>query len=793
MSKIAARVAVGLAVTTAVLVAGAFFWLKSSAPSLNGKLVVAGLSDNVSIVRDEYGVPHIFAETQGDAYTALGFAHAQDRLVQMEFLRWVAQGRLAAKVGAGGIETDKLSRTLNLKKIGEISHARADAETIRSLQQYADGVNAYIASHKGAWPLEFVMLGAQPEPWTVSDIFSLSGLILFALPDWQDELVRAKFSSRLSPDQMQDFFPPYPENAPVTYSASVSPPTAPEDASRTNAIRHAGWPFVKGGFASNTWAVHGSHTKSGLPLLASDPHGGFTAPIDYYLARISGPGFSMRGVGSPGFPAFLSGHNDRIAWGLTDIGADVTDLFLERGLDAQTYEGPSGPLPFKTRTEVIKVKGGEDVVLAVRETRHGPVISDVHQGAKEYADGFGKDYAVSLSAEAFTRGVSFTAAMMQANKAQNWEQFITAMKDYDFQHNFSYADRNGNIGMVSAARLPDRNDAGSHTPRKGWLEENDWSKAIPVASILHEQNPARGFIANANNRLTPAGSSFEASSSPSPQYRITRITELLSLTKDHDVETMMKAQSDVLSLAARELLPLMTVIKGDSKEAQKAIAMLRAWDGEMTTERPEPLIYAAWVKEMSALVFSDELGALYKEWKAPREHSLARILQNHEEWCDNGATDPEKVCNALLGDALDSALSKLITSYGGDMEEWAYGEAHKARYTHQIFSGVPVLASLSEASAAVGGDDRTVNAASVSYDEDTPFQATSGARYRQIIDLSDLDNSRFILAPGVSGNVFSPYYKNLTAKWARAEYITLAGDKNAVVKRGVGVIELFPE
>ncbi|MCA8895332.1 MAG: penicillin acylase family protein, partial [Amphiplicatus sp.] len=511
MLKLVLRLAAGLVGLLVVALIAGVFWLRSSAPSLSGEYGVEGLSAKTSIVRDEYGVPHIFAENVEDAYTALGFVHAQDRLVQMEFLRWVAQGRLAEKVGASGVDTDKLSKTLNLKKIGELSLARADAETVRAFQKYANGVNAYIDSHKGAWPLEFVLLGETPEKWSAADVFSLSGLILFAMPDWQDELVHADFSRQLSAEQMDEFFPLYPENAPVTYSASVAPSKEARSANPAGESRHAGWPFAKGGFASNTWVVAGSRTKSGLPILASDPHGGFTAPIDYYLSRIEGPGFSFRGVGSPGFPAYMMGHNSKIAWGLTDLGADVADLFLERTIDADTYEGPDGPLPFTVREEVIKVKGGEDITLKVRETRHGPVISDVHKGAADYAATVGPEYAVALSMEASKRGVNFSSAMFHVNKAQNWNEFVAALEGYDFQQNFSFADREGNIGMVSAARLPEKDGSETHMPREGWLADNDWKEVKSVATILHEENPAQGFIANANNRLTPYGSSYEAS------------------------------------------------------------------------------------------------------------------------------------------------------------------------------------------------------------------------------------------------------------------------------------------
>lgn len=791
MLKIIRRLAIGVFGAVAVALIVGFFWLKSSTPALNGARVVAGLQEEASIVRDEYGIPHIFAESLDDAYAALGYAHAQDRLAQMEFLRWVSQGRLAEKVGPSGVDTDKLSRTLNLIKIGRLSEARADDRTKRAFQKYADGVNAFIASHKGAWPLEFVLLGATPEPWSASDIFTLSGVILFSVPDWRDELVYADFAERLSADQMNDFFPAYPKNAPVTYSNNASP----NEASRNTPARqgHAGWPFARGGFASNTWAVHGSKTKSGMPLLASDPHGGLTAPIDYYLTRIEGPGFSLRGVGAPGFPALLLGHNSHIAWGLTDIGADISDLYLKRRVGDTSYQGPDGPLPFASRKETINVKGGDAIVIDVRETRHGPVISDVNKRAAAYAARFGPDYVVSLSVEASHRGIAFTSALLDVNRAQNWNDFVAALVNYDFQHNFSYADRFGNIGMVSAARAPSRPAENGHLPKKGWLVENDWSDVTPVASILRETNPTVGFIANANNRLTPHGSPFEASSSPSPHYRIKRIVELLSAKSDFDAESMTKVQSDTISLAAKELSPLMTKIDGSSDLEKTALEMLRQWNGDMDADRPQPLIYAAWLEEFSKRAFSDDLGPLFDEWHAPREHVVSSVLQDRPQWCNHSTANAKASCAPLLAASLSAAVESLADKYGKDPRKWRYGAAHQAHFKHQIFTSIPLVSSFSDARVAVGGDDRTINAANVSYSEESLYGSTFGARYRQVIDLNDVNNSRFMLAPGISGNIFSPFYKNLVQKWADTEYITLAGDEYDVSQRGAGHIKLLPE
>lgn len=793
MSKVLLRLVGAVAGLVMIAVAGGYLWLKSSAPALNGDVSVHGLAAETAIVRDEYGVPHIFAETVEDAYAALGFVHAQDRLVQMEFLRWVAQGRLAEKVGAGGIETDKLSRTLNLRRIGELSRAQADENTVKAFQKYADGVNAFIDSHTGAWPLEFVLLGETPEHWSAEDAFSLSGLILFSMPDWQDELVNARFANQLSPEQMADFFPPYPDDAPVTYSSSVAPQKEARKRETSTPGQHAGWPFVRGGFASNTWAVAGSRTKSGLPILASDPHGAFTAPIDYYLSRIEGPDFSFRGVGSPGFPAYILGHNKSIAWGLTDLGADITDLYLERTIDENLYEGPDGPAPFTIREEIIKVKGGNDIMLKVRETRHGPVISDVHRDAAAYAAAAGPNHLIALQMEASSAGVAFPSVMLQVNNARNWDEFLAALEGYDFQHNFSYADRDGNIGMVSAARLPEKNGDGMLTPREGWIAGNDWTRIKPVASVLYEKNPVQGFIANANNRLTQEGSSYEASTSPSPPYRITRIAELLSAGSDFDASSMKAVQNDVLSLAARQLLPLMTRIESRNENAQSAITMLRDWDGKMAPQRAEPLIYAAWLRELTRLVLADELGPLFDSWNEPREHSLALILDGRPQWCNDVTTPVNESCDEILNAALESALEQLKASYGDNMRKWRYGDAHDARFTHQIFNALPLLSSISQAHAPVGGDDRTINAAAVSYDEESLLQSTFGARYRQIIDLAAPENSQFMIAPGLSGNIFSPYYKNLVHKWAQGEYITLDGDQRAVGARGVGVINLKPE
>jgi len=399
---------------------GSYLWLTTALPQTNGRIVVAGLAAPVEIRRDDAGIVTIRAQGETDAYFALGFAHAQDRLFQMDLMRRVGAGRVSEIVGGEAVGVDRAMRVLGLYRLAEANFPLLPPAVRRALQAYADGVNAYLAWHDGAWPPEFYLLRYRPEPWRPADSLVWGRLMALQLSDnWLQEFLRWRLARRLTPDQLESLWPAMPPGG-VAPQTGAAGPLFPE---------MAGIPIL-GDLpgASNNWVVAGDRSASGKPLLANDPHLGLTAPIQWYLARIETPTWMIAGATPPGVPFTLIGHNGKVAWGVTTTHSDTQDLFIERVLPQNPgrYETPEGPKPFVTREERILVRGGSDVVVTVRETRHGPVISDAGQ-----ADLGLPGHVTALGWAALRAEDRTPEAVYRMNHAEDADAFVAALRAFE--------------------------------------------------------------------------------------------------------------------------------------------------------------------------------------------------------------------------------------------------------------------------------------------------------------------------------------------------------------------------
>ena len=444
-----------VAVLVALLLAGlggGYLWVRTSLPQINGSVTLAGLDSPVEIVRDADAVPHIFAKNPKDAYFALGYVHAQDRLWQMEFLRRLGAGRLAEVLGESAVDTDRFIRTLGLYRFAEAILETTSPEVRVALEAYAAGVNAWLATRSGLLPPEFILLRFEPEPWRPADSLVWSRLMALRLGrNWKTELLRARLAGKVPPKSLDELWPGDPPGAPVTLASATHGARLALDAL---------WNAIEAGLAtdsgSNGWVVHGSLTETGKPILANDPHLRFGAPVLWYLARIEAPGLTVTGVTVPGVPFTLLGHNGSIAWGFTNAGGDVEDLFVETvdPNDPTNYLAPEGSRPFVMRREVIGVKGGKTIAMTVRETRHGPVISDVSKDTARVAD---TGRVIALATPALRPDDRTMEALFAINRAQNWEDFRAATaKFHTPQQNLFFAATDGDIGFISPGRIPVR-------------------------------------------------------------------------------------------------------------------------------------------------------------------------------------------------------------------------------------------------------------------------------------------------------------------------------------------------
>jgi penicillin G amidase len=796
------RLIAAVALLLAVAVLGTFLWYRmASQPSHEGTVTVAGLSTPVTIARDAVALPYIDAETEADALFGLGFAHAQDRLWQMTFNRRIAQGRIAEIAGAGAVDTDKFMRMLGIDRNARAMAERLDAETRTLLQAYAAGVNAYLAQRSGPLPPEFLLTRSPaPEPWQISD--SLAWALMMALDlsrSYRDEITRLRLASGLSRAEIDELRPPYPGEAPPAiadypaiyralgvYRASNAPrsesaPVKPYDTDLFN--RLAGLDDAEGN-GSNNWVVSGARTQSGKPLLANDPHLGFTAPSVWYYARLRAPGLEVFGATLPGVPYVLLGRNRNVAWGFTNTEPDVQDLYLERinAANADEYQTPNGYALFDKRTEHIEVRGEHPVEFVVRSTRHGPVLSDAVASVRNLIDD--AHYVLALRWGALDGDDTTIGAVRAMNRARDAKAFEA--------QNIVFADTNGTIGFVAAGRVPVRrpdNDFKGQVPAPGWDAKYDWTGWLPYADVPRSINPPAGLVVTANHRITPPGYTHYLTSDWALPYRADRITQLIEAKPKHDAASFHSIQADVTSLAARDLMQALIALhpQPGTNAGKIALARLSGWDGTMRADTPEPLLFHAWLRHLRARIFGDDLEKIAPEMPVQTEmtRALLRVLRGEtraRDWCDDrSTTEKRETCAEQASDALDAATAELAQESGRDVLGLKWGEAHRAVHEHRPMSNVRLLRDWFELVVPAPGDSQTVNVGQLGLrpgaDWRAPYATRHGPSLRAIYDLAPGATGEWMMTTGQVGHPFAENYGDLLQPWREVQYRPITWDR----------------
>ena len=757
-NEVAAKIAAALAFAVMVLAGAVVWWLHATLPPVEGSLRLPGLKAPVTVARDELGVPRIVAANTDDAYFALGFVHAQDRLWQMEIQRRLAAGRLAEVMGEKALPTDKFMRTLGIYRLAEQESTALRPDVRKAGRAYAAGVNAYIAHHSGPLPSEFLLLRLTPEPWTPADSLVWGRLMALQLAgNWYDELLRSKLLKTLPADQVNDLWQPH---------VATDPTTIGLDEGFLSHMLAAIPDAVKPQLASNVWVVSGDHSQTGKPILANDPHLGFQAPILWYLAAISAPGLEVAGGTVPGVPFHLLGHNRRIAWGLTTTQSDTMDLFIERPL-GDGYLTPDGPVPFTLRTEVIKVRHGPDVTITVRETRHGPIISDV---LGDRADG----QLLALSAAALQPNDLTAQAIYRLNRANDWQEFNEALEDFHApQQNIAFADVDGHIGLVSPGRVPIRKAGDGTLPRPGWTGDYDWTGWVPFDALPRVFDPPSGIIVNANNQVVADSYPYLLAVTWPDAYRAQRILERLGERPRHSVENMTALQMDELSLMAVEMKPLLMRTPSRGPRAAAVYDMLSRWNQVTDAHRAEPLIFEAWLTHLQRRLLKPWLGPQANSFGGLKPLFLKAVLQGRTIWCAGPGEPIPNSCDKAVADALDSALDDLGKRFGDNMADWRWGDAHVAMFDALLFRYIPVLDNMTRLAVGTGGDDFTIQRGGFFDADPSGFRHVHGAGLRAVYDLSDLDGSRFMIATGQSGSPVSAHWGDMLELWRDGATITL--------------------
>ncbi|QWE17279.1 penicillin acylase family protein [Polynucleobacter sp. AP-Nino-20-G2] len=777
-----------------LLVALGLTYLLSAHSSPSGKRTIKSLGDSVVITFDASDIPHIQAKTSTDALFALGYLHASERSWQMEINRRLASGRLSEILGKETVSIDRFIRTLGIKHAAEQQFDRYPIATKRLLQAYADGVNAGNAHLGWALPVEYFLTGSKPGNWSPTD--SVAWMLMMALDlggNWNKELQRLELSQFLTTKQVWEIVQPYNEGELVTnvdfakmyhdigvFNQNPQPKNLKSKKLPSTELTLNEVPGGKDGIGSNNWALSGKLTSTGKPLLANDPHLGLSAPAVWYFAHLEAPGLNVIGGTLPGIPAVVLGRTDKFAWSFTNTGPDVQDLYIEQ-LDQKNpgqYRGPDGPLAFKVRQEMIDIKGEPPLRFLVKETRHGPVISDSYETAKRAIDT--QRFALALRWTALDVENQSVAGLIEMNQAKDLSTFEQALrKNYAPMQNVVMADIEGNIAYQAAGVAPKRTlHQGLYgvAPALGWERQYDWQGYVPFDHLPSSRNPESGWIATANQKIL-------ASNDPNPltadwdlPTRYDRIVELIKSRSTHDFDSMKSMQADTLSLGATPLLELFKSSQPKHSLGQQALELSKNFDGDMRADSTAALIFNAWADQLTQKVFS-RLGYLFSENYGPRNFRqplLSQLKNPNSPWCDNPKTEQIETCAEASNAAFDQALEQLSKQYGSNPKNWVWGNAHIAVSEHRPLSKIPLLGSLFNLSQPFPGDSFSINVGRLElFKADNPFETKQAPSLRTLYDLSNLEQSLFIYQSGQSGWVQSKLYRNMSALWAKNEYLPL--------------------
>ena len=781
-------------VTLLTIFSATLIYLYSAQSNPSGKRSIKGLGDGVVITFDESDIPHIKANSQSDALFALGYLHATERSWQLEMNRRIASGRLSEILGNETINIDRFIRTLGIKRAAEQQFDKYPVSAKRLLQAYADGVNAGNAQLGWALPVEYFLTGSKPGHWSPTD--SVAWMLMMALDlggNWHKELQRLELSQYLTTKQIWEVLPPFEVDEPVTkmdfakiyrdldvFNPKTGPAHKRSKKLPATELSNIDLPGGKDGIGSNNWALSGKLTASGKPLLANDPHLGLSAPAIWYFAHLDAPGLNVLGSTLPGIPAVVLGRAEKFAWSFTNTNPDVQDLYIEQ-IDPNNpgmYRGPDGLLPFKVRQEIIDVKGAPSVNFIVKETRHGPVISDSYARAKRAIDT--DRFALALRWTALDIENQSVAGLLDLNRAKDMDAFKQSLrKNYAPMQNVVMADIDGNIAYQAAGVAPKRllhHGLYGVAPAPGWEKQYDWNGYVPFEQLPASNNPEQGWIATANQRIIASNDPNPLTSDWDLSARYDRIVDLIKARNSYDLEYMKTMQADTLSLTSIPLLELFKSSVPSHPLGAKALEISKDFNGDMRVDSAAALIFNAWADQLTRNLFS-RLSYIFSETYGDRNYRGALIAQMknpNSPWCDNPKTQAIETCAEASNDAFNKALEFLSKEYGNDPSKWAWGKAHIAISEHRPLSKIPVLGKLFNLETPFPGDSNTINVGRLELlRSEHPYETLQAPSLRAIYDLSDLEKSLFIFQSGQSGWVQSKLYRNMAPLWAKNEYLPL--------------------
>ncbi len=764
--------------------------VRRSFPRTTGSVAGVGARARIEISRDQWGVPHILAQSDYDVYFAQGYVHAQDRLWQMDMNRRTGAGRLAEVLGEAALPTDRLMRTLGIYTLGEKDLQVLPPEVLTMLQGYADGVNAFLEAHRDRLPLEFIILGYAPEPWSPLDSLAWTRVMAYGQGgNWERELLRARLVAAFGESKLRELAPLYPSEGPCIVPGEATAFFSFDPAYLDGVARpETGGLLGFDGAGSNSWVVDGSQTATGRPLLANDPHLAIQMPSIWYQVHLTAPDLDVVGVSFPGAPGVIIGHNDRIAWGLTNAIVDVQDLYIERVNPAnpREYEYLGSWEAMSIRVEELQVRGrAEPERLEVRATRHGPIITPVAKGAVE---------ELSLRWTALDE-LQMLRAVYDLNRASNWSEFREALRSWQAPcQNIIYADVDGNIGYQLPGNIPIRSKGRGLVPVPGWSGEYDWTGYIPYDDLPSVLNPPNHIIVTANNKIAAEGDVPFLSDEYADPYRAQRILELLSASDDVDVEYMIEMQSDVHSEPAAAVVPYILAANPEGWLQERAMGVLRSWDWRLDADSSGAGLAQVFLQRLLANTFGDELRAAgITDWNGSTAALLAIMPDAINEWFDDVSTgvveSRDDIVRRSFQETTDFWGNRFGDWIGAVPDQWGWGKAHFAVFQHPLGSVKPLHLLFNRGPVALPGSADTINVAGHNA---TNMQVRLIPSYRQVIDVGGWENSVWHHSTGQSGQPLHPHYDDLMEGWRSVTPYPMLFEPRTVNDATSGVLLLEP-
>jgi penicillin G amidase len=777
-------------------VAGFFFirfQIKKSFPETSGSISLSGVRAPVEITRDEFGVPRIAAQNEHDLMFSFGYVHAQDRLWQMDMARRIGQGRLSELLGTVTIPFDKMFRIVGIRQIAEEVEKTITPESRARLQSYADGVNAFIDSHKGKYPIEFDLLRYEPEPWQPVHSLIVARLMAWELNlSWWTDLTLGGIVERVGYDKAQEVFPTYPSNVnPIVPSAEWRRTMGAAISFLETAHDYCEYRGIGGTLGgSNAWVVAPQKSATGRVILANDTHLQLTQPSKWYEVKLKAPGYDVMGFSIAGVPGVVAGHNANIAWGLTNVMADDADFYIEKidSADAKRYIYDGKSLPIQSHEEEIFVRNDTSQYVLVRSTHHGPIVTDIKTMLKKA----NAPYVASMrwtGSEMSDQIAAFNAI----NRASNWDEFKAGVQKFTGPgQNFVYGDAQGNIGYWCGVLLPIRPLQQSSTlPLSGWTKETEWQGFVPFEQLPHLYNPPEGYIATANNKIVDDSYPYHISDLWEPPSRIQRLREILGKEEHFSVLDFEQLQNDQFSNYAKQLTPYIVNAcssGGEIPNADFVLEYLKSWNFVFGRENVATSIYQTFLTRLLYNLYEDEMGPdLFHDYvilvNVPLRVTMRLVEEGSSVWFDNIRTGPVETRDDIIRQSMREAVNILRDKLGDEMKHWQWGGLHTLTLQHPFGLQKPLDKIFSIGPFPYGGASTALTSGEYNFNDaispselGKPYGVTVGASFRHIVDISKPFEYKMVLPSGESGQVFSKHYDDQTHLYLNGIYRTVRSD-----------------